>query len=162
MPRVIALVLVLLVGVVACVPVMSQSKSEKVARELGDLKTRMDEVDRAVLAIQPQQPVTPESIRDYARRVAVVIPRYEPIQEDIEAIQDDAQAVDDDDVVEAARLLTVMMEQRYDGMKEFVSNVASNTFTEEYVTKLQQINDATNATNAQFTEIAQRLNERYG
>jgi hypothetical protein len=137
------------------------AESENVARKLGRLHDRMTEVDRAVVATQPEQPLTPASLRDFGNRVAVVLSRYEPIQREIAAIQNEAQAVHDLDVRAMAPVLETMIVQRYDGMKRVATALASGEVTSEVGALIQEMADVQKETNAKWRVLSLRINERY-
>jgi hypothetical protein len=146
----------------ACGPPASTSPDEKAARELGELKDRLHEVDQDIVAIQPEKPITLDSVREYVAEVEKELPRYVPIREDILAKREEVQNVDDPDVRHAADLLVEMVNQRYDGMRAFVRSATAGDFSDEALAALQRQNDQTNATNAEWAQVANRLNDRYG
>lgn len=158
--RAAAVGLILLV-VTGCTTAVSSNSDRDAAVELGQLKERLDQVDQDIDAIQLQEPITVESIRRYAAEVGAELPRYEPIRDDILAMRDEVQDAQDEDVFRAGELLAVMVEQRYEGMKDFLTTVEAGEFTEESVAELERIYDDVNETNAEFAEVANRLNETY-
>ena len=107
------------------------SPEQDTVRELGQLQVRLSEVDQDIVAIQPEQPATLTSLGYYAAEIDEELPRYLPIQEDILAMQDAVQDVEDADIRQAADLLVEMVEQRYDGMKDFVNVAMSGSVGQE-------------------------------
>ena len=98
-------------------------KGETVARELGQVKDRMDQVDCAIGKIQPARPITRTSARQWAAEVKKELRRYGPIRTDALALQEEAQEVENADVRRAADLLVRMIEQRDNEMTHFVRAV---------------------------------------
>lgn len=138
------------------------SKAERTARELGRLKDRMQAVDLKVAGVPAPNSLTVEAVRQYADQVKVYLPEYDPIRADIVSEQRQAERVDDPDVREAAHLLLKMINQRRNGMTEFVSAVESEPFTQQDAQLIRNYYRAENVTNAQFKAVAERLNKKFG
>ena len=138
-------------------------EGQSVARELVEVKARMDQVDCDIAAIQPARPITPASARQWAADVRKELRRYDRIKGDALALQDDAQQVVDTDVQRAADLLVRMIDQRQDGTTFFVQAVErAGPFRRRLVDVFGLVDEEVKRRDEQWRQIAERLRARYG
>jgi hypothetical protein len=138
-------------------------EGQSVARELGEVKARMDQVDCDIAAIQPARPITPASTRQWAADVRKELRRYDRIREDALALQEDAQHVVDTNLQRAADLLVRMIDQRQDGTTFFVQAVErAGPFRRRLLDLFGLVDEEVKRTDEQWRQIAERLGARYG
>jgi hypothetical protein len=136
---------------------------ESVARELGEVKARMDQVDCDIAAIQPARPITPASARQWAADVRKELRRHDRIKEDALALQEDAEQVVDTNLQRAANLLVRMIDQRQDGTTFFVQAVErAGPFRGRLLDLFGLVDEEVTRTDEEWRQIAERLRARYG
>jgi hypothetical protein len=138
-------------------------EGQSVARELGEVKARLDQVDRDIAASQPARPITRASARQWAADVRKELRRYDRIREDALALQEDAQQVVDTDLQRATDLLVRMIDQRQDGTTFFVQAVErAGPFRRRLLDVFGLPDAEVERMDEEWRQIAERLRARYG
>lgn len=155
----------LVLGASAC----GTTNGASVVRELGEVKERMDEVDREIAALQRPDPATEASVRRWTHRrwtraVRKQLREYGPLREDALALEDEAAELDDRDVQRAAALLVRMIDHRRNGTAHLVRSMEQgpSRFRLALLDVLTLEDESRKEMDEKWADLAARLSDRYG